>query len=218
MRIRKLIWILAGCCLLSGCQSGNENLSEKNVSDTEVTEESSESRKEIEQDFPQRIQEDVGENVHIDAECVYPENFQEGKGLKAVQSGSTLWEQREQIVDKFAKGNPVLDVEETSYDDFQSESYTLTETTGISITSENVLNYFSDQATYILNTIMEDDRFDTYNGNEFQTTTKWIVCNTSLAIIYYDTLRNRWGITKKEQKKTSLFLFQEETLSPHFLQ
>ncbi len=80
-------------------------------------------------------------------------------------------EQREQIVDKFAKGNPVLDVEETSYDDFQSESYTLTETTGISITSENVLNYFSDQATYILNTIMEDDRFDTYNGNEFQTTT-----------------------------------------------
>lgn len=171
MRIRKLIWILAGCCLLSGCQSGNENLSEKNVSDTEVTEESSESRKEIEQDFPQRIQEDVGENVHIDAECVYPENFQEGKGLKAVQSGSTLWEQREQIVEKFAKGNPALDVEETSYDDFQSESYTLTETTGISITSENVLNYFSDQATYILNTIMEDDRFDTYNGNEFQTTT-----------------------------------------------
>ena len=62
-------------------------------------------------------------------------------------------------------------MEETSYDDFQSESYTLTETTGISITSENVLNYFSDQATYILNTIMEDDRFDTYNGNEFQTTT-----------------------------------------------
>ena len=171
MRIRKLIWILAGCCLLSGCRSGNANLSEKNVSDTEVTEESAESRKETEQDFPQRIQEDVGENVHIDAECVYPENFPEGKGLKAVQSGSTLWEQREQIVDKFAKGNPVLDVEETSYDDFQSESYTLTETTGISITSENVLNYFSDQATYILNTIMEDDRFDTYNGNEFQTTT-----------------------------------------------
>ena len=171
MRIRKLIWILVGCCLLSGCRSGNANLNEKNVSDTEVTEESAESRKETEQDFPQRIQEDVSENVHIDAECVYPENFQEGKGLKAVQSGSTLWEQWEQIVDKFAKGNPVLDVEETSYDDFQSESYTLTETTGISITSENVLNYFSDQATYILNTIMEDDRFDTYNGNEFQTTT-----------------------------------------------
>ena len=148
MRIRKLIWILVGCCLLSGCRSGNANLNEKNVSDTEVTEESAESRKETEQDFPQRIQEDVSENVHIDAECVYPENFQEGKGLKAVQSGSTLWEQREQIVDKFAKGNPVLDVEETSYDDFQSESYTLTETTGISITSENVLNYFSDQATY----------------------------------------------------------------------
>lgn len=149
MRIRKLIWILVGCCLLSGCRSGNANLNEKNVSDTEVTEESAESRKETEQDFPQRIQEDVSENVHIDAECVYPENFQEGKGLKAVQSGSTLWEQREQIVDKFAKGNPVLDVEETSYDDFQSESYTLTETTGISITSENVLNYFSDQALHI---------------------------------------------------------------------
>lgn len=30
-----------------------------------------------------------------------------------------------------------------------------------------------------------------YWENEFQTTTKWIVCNTSLAIIYYDTLRNR---------------------------
>ena len=29
MRIRKLIWILAGCCLLSGCRSGNANLSEK---------------------------------------------------------------------------------------------------------------------------------------------------------------------------------------------
>lgn len=94
MRIRKLIWILAGCCLLSGCRSGNANLNEKNVSDTEVTEESAESRKETEQDFPQRIQENVSENVHIDAECVYPENFQEGKGLKAVQSGSTLWEQR----------------------------------------------------------------------------------------------------------------------------
>ena len=35
MRIRKLIWILVGCCLLSGCRSGNANLSEKNVSDTE---------------------------------------------------------------------------------------------------------------------------------------------------------------------------------------
>ena len=76
MRIRKLIWILAGCCLLSGCRSGNANLNEKNVSDTEVTEESAESRKETEQDFPQRIQENVSENVHIDAECVYPENFQ----------------------------------------------------------------------------------------------------------------------------------------------
>ena len=43
MRIRKLIWILAGCCLLSGCRSGNANLNEKNVSDTEVTEESAES-------------------------------------------------------------------------------------------------------------------------------------------------------------------------------
>ena len=56
MRIRKLIWILVGCCLLSGCRSGNANLNEKNVSDTEVTEESAESRKESEQDFPQRIQ------------------------------------------------------------------------------------------------------------------------------------------------------------------
>ena len=65
MRIRKLIWILAGCCLLSGCRSGNANLNEKNVSDTEVTEESAESRKETEQDFPQRIQENVSENVHI---------------------------------------------------------------------------------------------------------------------------------------------------------
>ena len=98
MRIRKLIWILAGCCLLSGCRSGNENLSEKNVSDTEVTEESAESRKETEQDFPQRIQENVSENVHIDAECVYPENFQEGKGLKGFSpevpfgnNGNRLW-------------------------------------------------------------------------------------------------------------------------------
>ena len=65
MRIRKLIWILVGCCLLSGCRSGNANLNEKNVSDTEVTEESAESRKETEQDFPQRIQEDVSENVHM---------------------------------------------------------------------------------------------------------------------------------------------------------
>ena len=102
MRIRKLIWILVGCCLLSGCRSGNANLNEKNMSDTEVTEESSESRKEIEQDFPQRIQEDVSENVHIDAECVYPENFQEGKGLKAVQSGREIrywmWKRRHMMI------------------------------------------------------------------------------------------------------------------------
>ena len=33
---------------------------------------------------------------------------------------------------------------------------------------------------------------------------KWIICNTSLANIYYDTLRKKWGITKKEQKKANI--------------
>lgn len=51
-----------------------------------------------------------------------------------------------------------------------------------------------------------------YWENEFQTTTKWIVCNTSLAIIYYDTLRNRWGITKKEQKKTNMRIERIDTM------
>lgn len=43
-----------------------------------------------------------------------------------------------------------------------------------------------------------------YWENEFKATAKWIVCNTSLAVIYYDTLRKKWGITKKEQKKTNM--------------
>lgn len=43
-----------------------------------------------------------------------------------------------------------------------------------------------------------------YWENEYKTTDKWIICNTSLANIYYDTLRKKWGITKKEQKKVNI--------------
>ena len=78
--------------------------------------------------------------------CISLSNFL-GRVKRGLKSGSIpgkypFGNEREQIVDKFAKGNPVLDVEETSYDDFQSESYTLTETTGISITSENDFKLF----------------------------------------------------------------------------
>ena len=33
-----------------------------------------------------------------------------------------------------------------------------------------------------------------------------------MAIIYYDTLRNRWGITKKEQKKTNMRIERIDTI------
>ena len=42
-----------------------------------------------------------------------------------------------------------------------------------------------------------------YWENEHNRAVKWIICNTSLANIYYDTLRKKWGITKKEQKKAN---------------
>ena len=85
-----------------------------------------------------------------------------------VQSGDTLWDCKESIVEKFTKGQPVMDVRDTNYGDFQSKSYTLTENTGIYIATANVLNYFSDQSAYVLNTIMDDTRFSDYNGNLYQ--------------------------------------------------
>lgn len=33
---------------------------------------------------------------------------------------------------------------------------------------------------------------------------EWIYCNTSIGLIYYDTLLDEWGVTKKESKKTGL--------------
>lgn len=160
--------ILFGCCFLAGCRAGGDKgigMQESNMN-TEYG--VSENGEKTSSEFLDRIQKNVSENVKINAECMYPEGFVAGKAIKVVQSGDTLWDCKESIVEKFTKGQPVMDVRDTNYGDFQSKSYTLTENTGIYIATANVLNYFSDQSAYVLNTIMDDTRFSDYNGNLYQ--------------------------------------------------
>lgn len=42
--------------------------------------------------------------------------------------------------------------------------------------------------------------------SEYRNYMEWICCNTSIGVIYYDILSERWGITKKESKKTGLLI------------
>lgn len=166
MKIYKIAAILLTCCFLAGCQSGTEKATDTKEQN-EATQEGS--TKEEKSEFPDTIQLDVSENVKVNAECFYPEDFVEGEGVKVIQSGNTLWNSREHIVEMFTKGQPIIDKETTDFDEnYQTENYSLTETTGLYISTVNVLNYFSEQATYILNTIMDDERFSDYNGELYQ--------------------------------------------------
>lgn len=166
MKIYKIAAILLSCCFLAGCESGMEKTADTKEQ-SEVTEEGN--TNEAKSEFPDTIQLDVSENVKVNAECSYPEEFVDGKGAKVIQSGNTLWDSREDIVEMFAKGQPIIDKETTDFgEDYQTENYSLTENTGLYISTANVLNYFSEQATYILNTIMDDTRFSDYNGDLYQ--------------------------------------------------
>lgn len=166
MKIYKIAAILLSCCVLIGCESGVEKVADTKEQN-EATQEGT--TKEEKSEFPNTIQLDVSENVTVNAECFYPEDFVEGEGVKVIQSGNTLWDSREHIVEMFAKGQPIIDKETTDFDEnYQTENYSLTETTGLYISTVNVLNYFSEQATYILNTIMDDERFSDYNGELYQ--------------------------------------------------
>lgn len=168
MKTYKTAAILLTCCFLTGCQSGMEK-AEDTKEQSEVTEEGN--TKEAKSEFPDTIQLDVSENVKVNAACRYPEGFVEGKGAKVIQYGSTLWDSREHIAEMFAKGQPIMDKETTAFDEtYQTENYSFTETTGLHISTANVLNYFSEQATYISNTIMSDARFSDYNGDLYQKT------------------------------------------------
>lgn len=166
MKKYKIAAILLTCCFLTGCQAGTEKAADTKEQN-EATQEGS--TKEEKSEFPDTIQLDVSENVKVNAECFYPEDFVEGEGVKVIQSGNTLWDSREHIVEMFTKGQPIIDKETTDFDEnYQTENYSLTETTGLYISTVNVLNYFSEQATYILNTIMDDERFSDYNGELYQ--------------------------------------------------
>ena len=166
MKIYKIAAILLSCCVLIGCESGVEKVADTKEQN-EATQEGT--TKEEKSEFPNTIQLDVSENVTVNAESFYPEDFVEGEGVKVIQSGNTLWDSREHIVEMFAKGQPIIDKETTDFDEnYQTENYSLTETTGLYISTVNVLNYFSEQATYILNTIMDDERFSDYNGELYQ--------------------------------------------------
>lgn len=166
MKICKMAMVLLGCCFLTGCEPDIEKTADTK-GQNEATKEDSENEEKSE--FPDTIQMDVSENAKLNVECIYPEEFVDGKGAKTIQFGNTLWDSREHIVKMFTDGQPIIDVERTTFDeDYQSENYTLTESTGLYISTGNVLNYFSDQSTYVRNTIMDDIRFSDYNGDLYQ--------------------------------------------------
>lgn len=82
MKIYKIAAILLTCCFLAGCQSGTEKAADTKEQN-EATQEGS--TKEEKSEFPDTIQLDVSENVKVNAECFYPEDFVEGEGVKVIQ-------------------------------------------------------------------------------------------------------------------------------------
>lgn len=47
--------------------------------------------------------------------------------------------------------------------------------------------------------------------SEYRKYMEWIFCNTSIGVIYYDVISERWGITKKESKKNGLLIESVDT-------
>lgn len=50
-----------------------------------------------------------------------------------------------------------------------------------------------------------------YWHGEYQNYMEWIFCNTSIGIVYYDTIFEKWGITQKEKRKTGMMIESIDT-------
>lgn len=50
-----------------------------------------------------------------------------------------------------------------------------------------------------------------YWENEKRSDMVWLICNTSLGLIYFDVIHGVWGMTKKEQKKHGLLIEHFDT-------
>ena len=119
--------------------------------------------------FSDGIQKSYTENVTANAQFVYPESCKAGKGTR-VKLGKTLfWDTRDEIAQLLFQDREIAEKSVDDYGTVKYQSYESAEDGAIlMVYDNNYLNFATDQSAYINNVLFSDDRFDDYNGEQYQ--------------------------------------------------
>lgn len=158
-KISLLAGILVCGILCCGCGGGREEIPEEPARSLEPETES----------FPDRIQEDISEHIRVDAECVYPQDWEPGTAWKAKMGEGLFWDRREELLKLFFGDKKVEKELSNEYDNSRNAVYyTDGEETSFYISTGNGFSFSARHSTHVFNALFSDDRFDSYNGDLYQ--------------------------------------------------
>lgn len=128
------------------------------------------SQSETETEFPECIVEKISAQMDVNAKVIFPSSCKNGIGIKTKLGTELFWDRQSEISklllsDKEITNEYIDDYGTTKYKTYESA----TNDTILVISDNNTLSYSTKQASYINNVLSSDSRFDSYNGDKYQT-------------------------------------------------
>lgn len=117
--------------------------------------------------FTDSMQEDLSEQIKVNAQFVYPQSCKNGKGVQAVLGENLFWDRQDEISGILLQDRQITNEFANDYGAQKRKVYEAADGTILSIYNNNYLNYATDQSIYINNALYSDSRFDDYNGDKY---------------------------------------------------
>lgn len=119
-------------------------------------------------EFPKELRCTLSDKISVNAKCIYPPECKNGSAKTVQLDEPLLWDKKEEIKELFFQGKETKKIH-YDYDTSEETIYTAdNQTTHLSFSSLNYIDYGTKLSIYIQNVLYTDDRFSDYNGDVYQ--------------------------------------------------